>query len=321
MLLHARELVGCHSAQITLFVASENSLQAQATLAGDQFEFTEGPQAYRAQDCAGPGLLEQRHSLVIPNLKGSPDCPVAFLPAPGDDSIHSTLAAPLWARVALVGFAFAALAMAVAGPMAHRRARERFAVLAGSMGAPVTPGRSGFEASFEAECDDRKFAVRRELRSGSAGGSYRGPRGHLVVVETPLSGSRWEMHGVEIVSGGLRTRPGARPLQTGDPGFDARFTVWQDGRVAAQWRAGTPAQRLADVLGIDFVAGSRELDAPAAGPLSVRGRVGLPEVARSRSDQQYTYVNGRLVRVCCAGCVGPVKADPAAAFAKVDAAK
>jgi YHS domain-containing protein len=32
-------------------------------------------------------------------------------------------------------------------------------------------------------------------------------------------------------------------------------------------------------------------------------------------------LQGRLVRVCCAGCVGPVKADPAAAFAKIDAAK
>jgi hypothetical protein len=27
------------------------------------------------------------------------------------------------------------------------------------------------------------------------------------------------------------------------------------------------------------------------------------------------------VRACCPGCVGPIKADPAAAFAKVDAAK
>ena len=32
-------------------------------------------------------------------------------------------------------------------------------------------------------------------------------------------------------------------------------------------------------------------------------------------------VNGRLVRACCAGCVGPIKADPAAGIAKVDAAK
>ena len=32
-------------------------------------------------------------------------------------------------------------------------------------------------------------------------------------------------------------------------------------------------------------------------------------------------IGTRLVRVCCPGCVGPVKADPAAAFAKIDAAK
>ncbi|MFM7053029.1 MAG: hypothetical protein ACKOYN_13000 [Planctomycetota bacterium] len=32
-------------------------------------------------------------------------------------------------------------------------------------------------------------------------------------------------------------------------------------------------------------------------------------------------IGTRLVRVCCPGCVGPVKADPKAAFAKVDAAK
>ena len=29
-------------------------------------------------------------------------------------------------------------------------------------------------------------------------------------------------------------------------------------------------------------------------------------------------VNGRLVRACCPGCVGPIKADPKAAFAKID---
>lgn len=32
-------------------------------------------------------------------------------------------------------------------------------------------------------------------------------------------------------------------------------------------------------------------------------------------------IGNRLVRLCCAGCVGPVKADPKAAFAKIDAAK
>lgn len=32
-------------------------------------------------------------------------------------------------------------------------------------------------------------------------------------------------------------------------------------------------------------------------------------------------LQGRLVRVCCPGCVGGVKSDPAAAFAKIDAVK
>ena len=32
-------------------------------------------------------------------------------------------------------------------------------------------------------------------------------------------------------------------------------------------------------------------------------------------------IGSRLVRSCCPGCVGPIKADPAAAIAKVDAAK
>jgi YHS domain-containing protein len=33
---------------------------------------------------------------------------------------------------------------------------------------------------------------------------------------------------------------------------------------------------------------------------------------------QDVVVNGRLVRTCCGGCVGAVKADPKAAFAKID---
>lgn len=141
------------------------------------------------------------------------------------DFVGGFLAAPLWAQVALVCFALAFLAMVFGPPLAHRRARERFAALAASMGASVTPRQS----VFEAVCEGRTFAVRREMRSGSASGSYRGPRGNLVVVETRLSGSRWEMHGVEIVAGGPRKRLGARALETGDPAFDARFAVWEDG--------------------------------------------------------------------------------------------
>jgi DNA mismatch repair protein MutL len=73
------------------------------------------------------------------------------------------------------------------------------------------------------------------------------------------------------------------------------FAVWHEGRLVQQWRAGSPEQRLRDVLDDEFVDQSRALDAQQ-GPLRVRGRAGSPETARSRADQQYVYVNGRFVR-------------------------
>uniref|UniRef100_UPI000E64C0A5 DNA mismatch repair endonuclease MutL n=1 Tax=Azohydromonas sediminis TaxID=2259674 RepID=UPI000E64C0A5 len=76
---------------------------------------------------------------------------------------------------------------------------------------------------------------------------------------------------------------------------DVAFAVWHDGRLAAQWRAASTAQRVADVLGDEFVAASREF-ARDAGPLQLAGRIGLPEAARSRADWQYVFVNGRFVR-------------------------
>lgn len=76
---------------------------------------------------------------------------------------------------------------------------------------------------------------------------------------------------------------------------DVGFAVWHEGRLAAQWRAASPPQRWADVLGAEFIAASRELQA-GRGPLAIHGRVGQPEAARSRADQQYLFVNGRYVR-------------------------
>jgi len=73
------------------------------------------------------------------------------------------------------------------------------------------------------------------------------------------------------------------------------FAVWHEGRLVAQWRAGTEAARLADVLGADFMAASRPLLAER-GPLALHGRAGQPEVARARADMQYVFVNGRFVR-------------------------
>ena len=87
---------------------------------------------------------------------------------------------------------------------------------------------------------------------------------------------------------------------------DVGFAVWHEGKLVEQWRRaadGTPfsqalAQRIADVLGDDFVAASRPLPEALSQGHGVRlaGRVGLPDAARARADQQYVYVNGRYVR-------------------------
>ncbi len=76
---------------------------------------------------------------------------------------------------------------------------------------------------------------------------------------------------------------------------DVGFAVWHEGRLVAQWRAGPRDQRLADVLGADFLQASRPVDS-ALGPLTLMGRAGQPEAARSRTDQQFLFVNGRFVR-------------------------
>ncbi|MEO5698018.1 MAG: DNA mismatch repair endonuclease MutL [Burkholderiaceae bacterium] len=73
------------------------------------------------------------------------------------------------------------------------------------------------------------------------------------------------------------------------------FAVWHDGKLAHQWRRASPAQRLVDVLGAEFIGNSRDL-ALELGVLRVTGRSGTPEAARARADQQYVYVNGRFVR-------------------------
>ena len=107
---------------------------------------------------------------------------------------------------------------------------------------------------------------------------------------------------------------------------DVGFAIWHEGRLVEQWRRcqelGDPAsrldvgatpgsasgdaltQRLADVLGADFVersvrvdyrtgGGQRPMNAPM---IRVWGRAGIPDAARSRADQQFCYVNGRFVR-------------------------
>jgi DNA mismatch repair protein MutL len=90
---------------------------------------------------------------------------------------------------------------------------------------------------------------------------------------------------------------------------DVGFSIWHEGKLVEQWRrcdpfdssaAGQVAldRRLADVLGEEFLATSIRVDWSASGPmpLRVQGRVGIPDAARFRADQQFSYVNGRFVR-------------------------
>ncbi|MEG2631889.1 MAG: DNA mismatch repair endonuclease MutL, partial [Comamonas sp.] len=80
------------------------------------------------------------------------------------------------------------------------------------------------------------------------------------------------------------------------------FAIWHEGKLVEQWRAVNVAdpeealaRRLADVLGEDFVSQSVAVGR-SSGAISVTGRAGVPDAARSRPDHQYCYVNGRFVR-------------------------
>ena len=88
---------------------------------------------------------------------------------------------------------------------------------------------------------------------------------------------------------------------------DVGFAIWADGKLVEQWRP-CPGetglqQRLADVLGDDFITDSVAVHygasvTPNDGYHGIRvwGRAGIPDAARSRADHQFCYVNGRFVR-------------------------
>ena len=145
------------------------------------------------------------------------------------DLLAALQAAPFWAQVGMAFFALTFLAMVIEPQVGHRRARRRFAALAAARGAAITPGYDAFAASFAIADAGRSFTVTRELRVGSRSTSYRGPRGHLLIVETPLAGSRWTSHGVDIAQRGSLAKALSSPMKSGDTVFDDRFTVWQDG--------------------------------------------------------------------------------------------
>ncbi|MDI1261138.1 DNA mismatch repair endonuclease MutL [Aquabacterium sp.] len=136
-------------------------------------------------------------------------------------------------------------------------------------------------------------AHRLDARSGELSPAARGVGTSVEVRElffsTPARRKFLKTEGTELAHclEAVRRHALARP--------DVGFAVWHEGKLVAQWRAGSPDQRVVDVLGDEFMSSSRAVEL-SMGPMRVYGYTGLPDAARSRTDQQYFYVNGRHVR-------------------------
>ncbi|RZI86308.1 MAG: DNA mismatch repair endonuclease MutL [Rubrivivax sp.] len=140
---------------------------------------------------------------------------------------------------------------------------------------------------------DAAHAHRLDARSGELSPAARAVGTSVEVRElffsTPARRKFLKTEGTELAHclEAVRRHALARP--------DVGFAVWHEGKLVEQWRAGSPEQRVIDVLGEDFMAASRAVEL-SMGPMRVYGHTGLPDSARSRADQQYFYVNGRHVR-------------------------
>lgn len=149
------------------------------------------------------------------------------------------------------------------------------------------------EMSLLSRCDGQPSAFLLDARSGELRPAARA-RGTTVEVKelffsTPARRKFLKTDATELAHclDAVRRHALARP--------DVGFSVWHEGKLVEQWRAGTREQRLADVLGEDFLAQSVAVD-HSVGPVRVTGHAGIPDAARSRADQQFAYVNGRYVR-------------------------
>ena len=149
------------------------------------------------------------------------------------------------------------------------------------------------DLSLASRTADAPHASRLDARSGELQPAARAQGTSVEVRElffaTPARRKFLKTDATELAHGleAVRRHALARP--------DVGFAVWHEGKLVEQWRRATPEQRIADVLGDDFITQSRPLDL-TVGKVRVHGRCGLPDAARSRSDQQYAYVNGRYVR-------------------------
>jgi hypothetical protein len=134
---------------------------------------------------------------------------------------------PPWVQVALALFALGVVSSLCGPRFTHRRYRRRFDALARALRAQPPDGR-GWPVSFAVEAAGRAFEVRHDYRMRS--GSYRGPTGYLLITETKLAGTRWEMHQVDLLrTDSVWSRFGSARQVTGGAGSTVRFGVVEDG--------------------------------------------------------------------------------------------
>ena len=83
--------------------------------------------------------------------------------------------------------------------------------------------------------------------------------------------------------------------------FDLQFQLSNNNRVVHQLKPAISEQmkerRIASLLGADFINSALNVDIAAeASGLRLWGWIGLPTYSRSQADQQYFFVNGRIIR-------------------------
>lgn len=76
---------------------------------------------------------------------------------------------------------------------------------------------------------------------------------------------------------------------------DVSFVMSHNGKTTKQYLVDEESQRIASVFGHAFIDNAIYFSEERAG-MTLRGWIGLPTYSRSQADQQYFFVNGRVIR-------------------------